>query len=123
MNDILRLRGLRFHAHHGCTPLEMGAGQTFIVDVDLSADLADALRFDDLAKTINYDHIYEVVCAAVTKTRFNLLERLAAEICDRLLERFPGVQVRVVVKKPNPPVQWHVEAMEVEMVRGPRQPI
>ena len=42
--DVLRLRNMRFFAHHGLYPEENRLGQRYEVDVDLIGDLAAAGR-------------------------------------------------------------------------------
>ena len=52
--DVLRLRNMRFYAHHGLFPEENRLGQQFEVDVDLIRDLASAGQTDDVDLTVNY---------------------------------------------------------------------
>ena len=116
--DKVRMKGLQFHAFHGCSQVEKESGQTFEVDVEIGGDLRRAALSDDLEDAYNFDITYQVVAETVTGTRYNLLEALAEEICRRLLELYPGTQVRVVVRKPSPPLPWLTDGLEVELVRG-----
>jgi dihydroneopterin aldolase len=118
MMDKVRLKNLQFHAFHGCSQVEKKFGQKFEVDVEIAGDVSRAALTDDINDAYNFDITYQVVAETVVGTRFNLLEALAEEICRRLLELYPGTLVRVVVRKPSPPLPWLTDGLEVEIARG-----
>ncbi len=119
--DAVRLKNMRFFAHHGCSDEEAEKGGRFEVDVELTGDFSIAGHSDDLKDACDFDRIYMEVSEAVTGTRFRLIEALAEEICRRLLKSYPEMQVRVVVRKPHPPVKGVLDSAEVEIARGPLQ--
>lgn len=119
--DAVRLKNMRFFAHHGYEESEAKTGQRFEVDVELRGSVRLAALSDDIELTFDYDRIFSVVSEAVTTTRFNLIEALAENIAQRLLQSYPRSQVRVTVRKPNLPVSGIVDGAEVEITRGPVQ--
>jgi dihydroneopterin aldolase len=101
----VRLINAVFYAHHGVMQEEHRIGGRYEVDVSMDLDFEDAAREDDLAKTVDYERIYQLVQELVMQNRFYLIERLAYLIGHRVLDVYDAVQgVEVTVRKPNPPV-------------------
>lgn len=117
MNDRILIQGIQFYGHHGVTEEERKLGQRFLVDVELSLDLTEAGRRDDLAASIDYSQVHAVVVEIGTREQFRLLEAVAARIASAILERFPVQQVRVRATKPSPPIPGLSGGVSVEIVR------
>ena len=52
MTTKIELRRMTFYAYHGVAPQETRVGNTFIVDLILTAPLENAVWSDDLSDTI-----------------------------------------------------------------------
>lgn len=116
--DHIRLRGMRFYGYHGALPAERELGQRFVVDVELAFDLRPAGQSDDLARTVSYAEVYDLVRAVVEGPPRALLESVAEQVAARILERFAIVEeVRVLARKPEAPIPGILEAAEVEIIR------
>ena len=116
--DRIRLRGMRFYGYHGALPAERELGQRFEVDVELGLDLRPAGQSDDLARTVSYAEVYDLVRAVVEGSPHALLESIAEQAAARILGRFATVEeVRVLVRKPEAPIPGILEAAEVEIIR------
>ena len=103
MTTKIELRRMTFYAYHGVVPQETQVGNTFIVDLILTAPLEDAVWSDDLNDTINYATVYETVKAEMAIPS-KLLEHVAGRILKTLKERFPQItEVELVLSKLNPP--------------------
>lgn len=114
--DRIEIRGLRVHGHHGVYPSEQRDGQPFVVDVDIERDLDRAARSDDLRETVHYGELTERLAAAITTTRFDLIEALAGHLADLVLSE-PGVAaVEVRVAKPHAPIDLSSVAAELDEV-------
>jgi dihydroneopterin aldolase len=75
-----------------------------VVDVVVWADLTDSAHSDDVADTLDYGELAEVVTRVVAGPPRNLIETVAAEIAEALLaEPRPG-EVEVTVHKPAAPI-------------------
>ena len=116
--DVLRLRNMRFFAHHGLFPEENKLGQHFEVDIELFGDLSAAGNSDDVTQTLNYPEIYALVEHVVTQQRFKLVEALAEHIAQTIGKSFAPIELKVRVRKPNPPVAGHFDGIEVELHRS-----
>src|SRR5688572_7476294 len=84
------------HGHHGH---EKDSPQPFKVSVELSIDLAKAASSDDLTDTIDWSGLRDSIVAVVEKESFNLVEKLAQAIGDKLLEEERIEKVIVTVEK------------------------
>jgi dihydroneopterin aldolase len=115
--DKIYFNGMSFYGYHGVFGAEAELGQRFFVDLDLSLDLSKAGASDDLNDTVNYADIFTCVQKVVEGERYNLVEKLAAQIAERLLRQFPLMEVKVKVTKPNPPINGHYESVAIEMIR------
>jgi len=117
MGDHVRLNDVVFFAHLGVSEAEREVGQRLHIDVDLTVDLDQASRTDDLHDTVNYEAVFREVSRVVDGSRHRLLESLAGSLARSLLDGFPAQEVRVRVRKPNVPFAGSLSSAEVEMVR------
>jgi dihydroneopterin aldolase len=117
MSDKIRINGMRFFANHGCKNEEKEQGQYFEVDVELTGNLLKPAGSDDLSDTCDFDLVYEIIADTMTNTRYNLLEALGEEICNRLLKHYPDRQIKLILRKPNPPIKGELDSVEVELLR------
>jgi dihydroneopterin aldolase len=117
--DSIELRGLRFVGAHGALPEESLRAQPFEVDLELLADLREAGSTDDLGATIDYGPLCQAVKAVIEGPHVNLLEHLAQQVADRVLEiggeRALGVVV--TVRKLRPPVPVELASAAVRICR------
>jgi dihydroneopterin aldolase len=54
MTDTIELRGIRMLGRHGALEGEQDNPQPFEVDLDVEADLSEAVRDDRVADTVDY---------------------------------------------------------------------
>ena len=102
--DAVSLMGMRFEARHGVHAHEKQRAQPFEVDVVLGADLSRAAATDDLAATVDYAALHELVRAIITGPSFDLVEALAGAVARAVLAATdPAVvdSVEVRVRKPD----------------------
>lgn len=113
MEYLIRLDRMEFRAMHGCYELERKVGNRFTVDVEITAELANAAAEDDVALTVNYLTAYEVVRRQMQVTQ-RTLERVAANIIGALYAAFPQVRhVKCTVSKLAPPLGGKLERVSV----------
>ncbi|HEX6062265.1 MAG TPA: dihydroneopterin aldolase [Candidatus Limnocylindria bacterium] len=118
------IRGLRCRGHQGPTPADREPAQDYLVDVELSVDVADAARTDDLAAALDIATVASLVRDEVLRRPRVLLERMTADVAQALLEHFDQVTAVVVtVEKPEPRgLDAAAEAVELTISREPAQP-
>ncbi len=116
--DAVRVQKMVFQARHGCSPAEREVGATFTVDVDLFFDCSAAGLSDDLGDTADVAEVYDIVQEVVTGTVRNLVETVAEDISQALLQRLDIVEaVRVVLHKDRGPMAGPSAGYEVEIFR------
>ncbi len=101
--DRISIDAITFYAHHGVLPEERELGQVFQVNLELGCDFS-SITADHINQAVDYRLAVEVVKEIICGSPCRLLETLAARIADQLL-LLPGVtEVKVEVRKPNPPL-------------------
>jgi len=119
MTDSIFISGLLVHAHHGVMEHEEKVGQRFIIDLELSLDLADAVHSDKLADTVSYSAIVEAATRAFTLRSYRLVEAAAGSVADAILSAFPRIdRIRITVHKPHAPVAAIFGDVGVTLVRS-----
>lgn len=111
----IRITGLRVRGHHGVLPQERRDGQTFVVDVELDADVSTTS--DDLADTVDYGVLAERVAAVVAGEPVDLIETLATRIADVCLDDARVARAEVTVHKPEVPIPLDLAEVSVTLVR------
>ena len=107
------LHELRFYAFHGVMPQERKVGGEFLVNVKVCYPLEQAMRSDDVADTLNYAELYELVKKEMMQPS-NLLEHVMGRIAEAIEKAFPKVtSVEVIIKKVNPPMGSDSKGAEV----------
>lgn len=118
MTDKIILKDFEVKGRHGCSEEERKREQPFIVDLELYLDLSRAAKTDDLGDTIDYTLILNDVKKIIGGTSRNLLETIAYDISDFLLRRYMLLEgVKIVIRKPKPPVKEKFAGAAVEIVR------
>ena len=113
--DKITIEGIDVLGHHGVDEAERKVGHRVIVDVDMWLDLSGAVVADDIHKTVNYEEACALIERVTGQEEFLLLESLASEIGDRLLEDFDVQEVAVRVRKASLPIATRVTAVTVEI--------
>ena len=106
---------MEFYAYHGCLEHEKKIGGRFLVSVSFELDTDVAAESDDLADTLNYQEVYDVIrCEMEQNSR--LIEHLASRILRSLSEGFPQAkELSVKLSKLNPPLGGKTAAVSIEV--------
>ena len=118
--DRLSLLGMRFEARHGVLDWEKQRAQPFEVDLVVHADLSPAAERDELAATIDYAALFELVRAIVEGPSRDLIESLAGAIANAVLAATDPALVDAVevrVRKPKAPIDGAFDTVEVALTR------
>jgi len=115
--DRVELRGLRLSGICGVLPEEQVRAQPLEVDLDLVLSLAEAGASDDLADTVDYGAVCDLVERVVSEGRPQLLEHLAERIAAEVLAVGGVDEVTVAVRKLRPPVTQQLATSGVRITR------
>lgn len=114
-NSYITLREVRFHAFHGVMPQERKVGADFTVTLRVKADLSRPVFSDDVADTLNYAALYDILKREFAQPS-RLLEHVAGRIGQAVFGSFPQVQaVDITLTKLNPPMGADSEGAAVEL--------
>jgi dihydroneopterin aldolase len=111
MSDRISLRGIKGFGYHGVFEHEAK-------NLEITLDLSKASRTDELADTIDYGALTDLVVEEITGERVQLIERLAGRIADRIKAQHPEIDwIEVTVHKPKAPVSSEVADISVTITR------
>ena len=102
--DNIHITGIRAYGYTGYLPEEQVLGQWFEVDVTLSLDLSTAGQSDVITDTVDYRHTIAIVQDKIKTCKYALVERLATDIAETLLDQPLVESVRVLLIKLAPPI-------------------
>ncbi len=98
--DIVFVKNCRVLAKHGYYKEEHKKPQNFIVSVYAKLHTESASKQDDLTKTLNYEHIRKYIYEVLEQSPRNLVESLAEEIAEKVLNH-DIYSVEVEIEKPD----------------------
>ncbi len=106
--DTITICDLEVHFHVGVTPEERAQPQRLLLTVAMTRDCTAAAAADDLSETIDYFAVTQGLLQLGDGRHWALIETLAVEIAERVLEEFSPRRVTVEVKKFIIPQTRHV---------------
>ena len=117
--DKIILRDVEIYGCHGVAPEEKVNAQPFVIDIEMETDLTEPGRTDNLEDTVSYSAVNKLITQIVQGTSFNLVERLAEELCSAILENYGKIgKVKLCVKKPQAPMKGTFKWVGVEIERS-----
>ncbi len=119
MSDRIELKGIEAFGFHGVFAEERRNGQVFYADIHAELDLEPASNSDDLADTVDYGAIVDLVIEDIESEPCQLIEHLGGRIADRILFEFHKInKVAVTIHKPSAPVNGSVLDIAVTIERN-----
>ncbi len=112
---LIELEGMEFYAFHGHFEVEKLAGNRFLVNLKIEADLNKAGKTDNLEDTLDYQKAFLAVKEEMAVSS-DLLEHVCQRIIYRIKSEFPETQkVLVKVSKMNPPMGGQIEKVSLSL--------
>jgi len=114
MGEII-LENIRVFSHHGCLNEETLIGSDYRVDLAVTANLKHSSETDELADTVDYVLLNNIVKEEM-KLPSKLLEHVGQRILDRIFKESELVETASVkVSKINPPIGGDVQQVTVRL--------
>ncbi len=111
----LSINNAEFYAYHGVKNEERILGGKYQVDLDLFYDATQAVINDDVNFAVNYEVAIDIIGDIVSGESFNLVETIANEILNQVIEKFSHLKkANVKVRKINVPIRHVVGYVEAE---------
>jgi len=112
--DIVFIEQLTVFTTIGVYDWEQGIQQKLVIDVEMAWDNRQAASSDDVKDCLSYADVSEAILSHLTGQRFALVERVAEEIADLLMNRFNSPGVRIRVAKPGAVAQAAQVGVRIE---------
>lgn len=97
MADTIVVRGLKLSCHIGVPAEERAAAQT--LEAHLFMEVAGFPQTDEIEGTVDYKLVSDRVTALAAAGERKLIETLAQDIANLILDEFPVAKVRVELEK------------------------
>lgn len=97
--DIIYISDLRIETIIGIYGWERRTRQTVVLDIEMGTDIRKASLSDDVEDTLNYKTVAERLFEFVGGSEFELIETLAEQISDILLNEFNVPWLRLKLNK------------------------
>lgn len=115
--DTIVIHGISFKGHCGVTEEERQNAQPMLIDLDLECRTDEALRTEDISKTVDYADVTACVVREALSRQFVLIEALADHVCQRLFQEFPIQRMTIWARKVAAPIAHVVSSVGVRFVR------
>ncbi|MGL5290647.1 MAG: dihydroneopterin aldolase [Vibrionaceae bacterium] len=99
--DKVFIRQLEVVTHIGAYDWEQQIWQKLLLDIEMEFDIAQAAVSDDVSFALDYAKVAQAVTQFVGQGHFLLIERVAREVADLILQQFGVTWVRITVSKPS----------------------
>ena len=113
MKHTIEVNGIKLYAFHGCLPEESKIGGNYVVDLTITTDFSEAAITDELAKTIDYVVVNQIVKEEMG-VRSKLIEHVGQRIVNRIKQEVGNIDtLRVKVTKICPPINGDVDNVAI----------
>lgn len=117
MTGLIEIKNLKMQAFHGVLTQERTVGNLYSIDLSLTTDITKATLSDNIADTINYAEVAELIREEMLKPS-NLLEHVAGRIIVRLqalwADKILGIDL--CIAKLSPPIGMDIESSRVHII-------
>ena len=111
----IKVENIRVFAHHGCLKEETAIGSDYRVDLEITANLQQSAKTDQLKDTVDYVFLNRIIFEEM-KVPSALLEHVARRILNRIFTEDQMIKKATVsVSKINPPIGGDVEQVTIVM--------
>lgn len=98
--DIVYIKDLEIFTIIGIYDWERKTKQKVNINLEIATDIKEAALTENIEKTINYKAVSKRIISFVEASNFYLVETMAEEICQIVLNEFKAPWVRLNLAKP-----------------------
>lgn len=107
----IKINQLRLFGYHGVYDEEIKNGQEFVISAVVTVNSIPIE--DNISDAIDYSLIVKNIKEVFEAKRYNLIERLALDVSNRILIDKRVSSIKVSVKKENPPINADIDSVAV----------
>ena len=97
--DIIFLGGLEITTIIGIYDWERETKQTIVLDIEMAYDIQKAAKSDSIEDTLDYKAVSKKIISFVEESEYFLVEKLAEEITQLILNHFNIPWVKLTLNK------------------------
>ena len=97
--DIIFLGGLEITTIIGIYDWERETKQTIVLDIEMAYDIQKAAKSDSIEDTLDYKAVSKKIISFVEESEYFLVEKLAEEITQLILNHFNISWVKLTLNK------------------------
>ena len=109
----IKINEMKLFGYHGLYDVEKENGQDFVINIAVELDY-QAESYDSIDSAVDYVEIAKIAKEIFNNDRYNLIETLAVEISNSIMENNKIDATTVSIKKVSPPIDLDLESVEVE---------
>lgn len=117
MNSIF-IQDLKVKTKLGVPDWERLLPQSVVIDIEIALPNHANFNSDNIQDTIDYGEVCHMVESLLGQQTFKLVETMAEQICQLILQDFKAPWVRIKISKPN--ILRSAKAVGVIIERGQR---
>ena len=99
--DVVFIKGFKVAAVIGVFAWERAITQPILIDIVLETDISKAALSDDVKDALSYKEVCDDVSAWCKEIKAKLLEHLAEQLADKLLDKYNCQKITISVAKPT----------------------
>ncbi len=116
-SDKIIIKNASFPSFVGILEHEKKERQDILIDLEIYTDTREAGISDNIEKATDYSAVHNDIKSIIHSRHFNLIESIAGEIGEMVLNKYHAEKVMVRVKKPGALKEAGVKYTAVEIVR------
>lgn len=111
--NFIQLENAKFYAFHGYYEEEQKVGGSFVVNLSVGTDFNLASEKDNLADTIDYVSLYEIVKLEMAISS-KLLENVGQRIISSIKNKHTSIkEIKLKITKLSPPISGDIEGVSI----------
>ncbi len=118
MSDKVFVEGLKMSTVIGVYDWEREIQQSLIMDLVLDWDNRPAAKSDDISLALDYDKLSKFIVAYVESTAFELIETVAEEVAERVINEFHVPKLTLKLSKPDAVANAKNVAVQITREQG-----
>ena len=99
--DLVYIHGLKIETIVGIYDWEREQKQTVTIDLEMGTDIRPAAASEDIEKALDYKQVAKRLIAFIEAAEFHLIETMAEQIAQLVLEEFKVPWLRLQLGKPG----------------------
>ncbi|MGP1930231.1 MAG: dihydroneopterin aldolase [Arsenophonus sp. ET-YP4-MAG3] len=116
--DIVFIKKLSVFTIIGAYKWEQTIKQEILLDIEMGWNNRRAAKKDQIEYCLDYDKVSQVIIKYIETQKFVLIERIAQEVADIILNQFNSFWVRVKVCKPGVVINAKQIGVIVERIKS-----